>query len=213
MHRMSLALILLTTCQAEARFLTPDPVKPNPNTGQNLNRYEYANNNPVKNVDPDGRDVVISVDPNGAGGNGHTSLYFQDAKGNWSKYDQGAASDGGSSGNFTFASGRSTQAGVSMVKVDVKDIPKGGVRIDTTSKQDVKIADSAVKSMVDHNSGNSEYNLYSNNCTDAAVDVVNGAGAGITVSNSATTVKPNSWMSEIKSDKRPVKIENPDKKK
>ncbi len=50
-----LVLMLLANSQAEARFLTPDPMKPNPNTGQNFNRYWYANNNPIKNVDPDGR--------------------------------------------------------------------------------------------------------------------------------------------------------------
>lgn len=56
-----LVLILLTNSQIEAKFLTPDPVQPNPNTGQNFNRYWYANNNPVKNTDPDGREVTCSA--------------------------------------------------------------------------------------------------------------------------------------------------------
>ncbi|OBU69047.1 hypothetical protein A9K58_04770 [Stenotrophomonas maltophilia] len=195
------------------RFLSVDPVTAYEKPMTNFNRYMYALNNPYKFTDPDGRDVVFSVDPNGAGGNGHTSLYFQDGKGNWYQYDQGAAGDGGSSGDYGFVSGRSTQAGVSIQPVDSKAVPADGLRISTTSKQDAKIADSAVKSADAHNSGKTEYNLYSNNCTDAAVDVVNGSGAGITVSNPATTVKPNSWMSEVKNDKNAVKIENPDKKR
>ena len=32
-----------------------DPVKANPNTGTNFNRYSYANNNPYRYTDPDGR--------------------------------------------------------------------------------------------------------------------------------------------------------------
>lgn len=195
------------------RFLSVDPVTAYEKPLTNFNRYVYALNNPYKFTDPDGRDVVFSVDPNGAVGNGHTSLYFQDAKGNWYKYDQGAAGDGGSSGDYGFVSGRSTQAGVTIQPVDAKSVPSDGLRISTTSKQDAKISDSAVKSADAHNSGKVEYNLYSNNCTDAAVDVVNGSGAGITVSNSATTVKPNTWMSEVKNDKSAVKIEDPDKKK
>jgi RHS repeat-associated protein len=37
------------------RFLSVDPVTANPNTGANFNRYAYANNNPYKFTDPDGR--------------------------------------------------------------------------------------------------------------------------------------------------------------
>ncbi|MHB8912066.1 MAG: RHS repeat-associated core domain-containing protein [Lysobacter sp.] len=44
---------------AAARFVSVDPVQANPNTGANFNRYYYANNNPYKFTDPDGREVVI----------------------------------------------------------------------------------------------------------------------------------------------------------
>ncbi|MFO1494884.1 MAG: RHS repeat-associated core domain-containing protein [Lysobacterales bacterium] len=36
------------------RMLSPDPVGPDQTSGANFNRYWYANNNPVKYVDPDG---------------------------------------------------------------------------------------------------------------------------------------------------------------
>src|SRR5450830_1398073 len=74
------------------------------------------------------------------------------------------------------------------------------LRISTNAKQDGLITTSAEKSAADHNSGKVEYNLYSNNCMDAAVNVVNSSGSGITVSNPATTVKPNSWIKEVKED-------------
>ena len=62
--------------------------------------------------------------------------------------------------------------------------------------------------MAAHNSGEVKYKLFSNNCTDAAVDVVNNSGAGITISNPATTVKPNSWIKEVTAAKPQV---DPDK--
>ncbi len=40
---------------ASARLVSADPVQANPNNGQNFNRYWYANNNPYKFIDPDGR--------------------------------------------------------------------------------------------------------------------------------------------------------------
>ena len=43
------------------RFLTPDPQLPDANTGANINRYWYADNNPVRNVDPDGAQAVDSA--------------------------------------------------------------------------------------------------------------------------------------------------------
>lgn len=39
---------------ASARFVSVDPVQP-ANNGTNFNRYHYANNNPYKFIDPDGR--------------------------------------------------------------------------------------------------------------------------------------------------------------
>lgn len=43
---------------ASARFLSVDPVQANQRPGQNFNRYWYANNNPYKFTDPDGRDAT-----------------------------------------------------------------------------------------------------------------------------------------------------------
>ncbi|MFD0739974.1 RHS repeat-associated core domain-containing protein [Lysobacter koreensis] len=45
------------------RFLSADPVTANSNTGANFNRYYYANNNPYKFTDPDGRapDAILDA--------------------------------------------------------------------------------------------------------------------------------------------------------
>lgn len=43
------------------RFMGVDPVAPNPEQAHSINRYAYANNNPYKFVDPDGRIPVDTV--------------------------------------------------------------------------------------------------------------------------------------------------------
>lgn len=43
------------------RFLSVDPVGVNPTTGANFNRYWYANDNPYRYTDPDGRDITEAL--------------------------------------------------------------------------------------------------------------------------------------------------------
>ncbi len=45
---------------AQAHFLSPDPKLPTAGNIFGFNRYVYANNNPVTNLDPDGRDCTTS---------------------------------------------------------------------------------------------------------------------------------------------------------
>jgi len=53
------------------RFLSVDPVVTDGNAGTNFNRYKYANNNPYKFTDPDGREsanVTLGLPWNNSGG-------------------------------------------------------------------------------------------------------------------------------------------------
>ena len=54
LHGGVVALALCGT-PAHARFLSVDPVTPDPATGRDFNRYAYANGAPFTYVDPDGR--------------------------------------------------------------------------------------------------------------------------------------------------------------
>lgn len=47
---------------AQAHFLTPDPVRPKAGGVFGFNRYTYAKNNPIINIDPDGRYACGSKD-------------------------------------------------------------------------------------------------------------------------------------------------------
>ena len=51
------------------RFLSIDPVAADPDSGSNFNRYWYANNNPYRFIDPDGRAVTCTADTCTAQGN------------------------------------------------------------------------------------------------------------------------------------------------
>jgi len=54
---LTAVLIVMLSHPAGARFLSKDPVEANPKNGTNFNRYHYANNNPYRYYDPDGRYV------------------------------------------------------------------------------------------------------------------------------------------------------------
>jgi hypothetical protein len=47
-------------CTSDGRFLSVDPVVTDANSGSLFNHYAYANNNPYKYIDPDGRNWVLA---------------------------------------------------------------------------------------------------------------------------------------------------------
>lgn len=61
--QLAFALVLCAAASTvSARWVSTDPVQAQPNTGANFNRYWYANNNPYKFTDPDGRSVTCAED-------------------------------------------------------------------------------------------------------------------------------------------------------
>lgn len=56
-----LTVVLCTLAfDVSARFVSVDPVPPDPKNGQNFNRYHYANGNPYRYTDPDGREIRVA---------------------------------------------------------------------------------------------------------------------------------------------------------
>jgi len=58
------------------RFVGTDPVGPSAGNSFNFNRYNYANNNPIVNMDPDGRltGSLLHQDEEGTAGSGYTTF-------------------------------------------------------------------------------------------------------------------------------------------
>ena len=150
----------------------------------NCHLYHYGNNNPIVYTDPDGRDVAVDVtDENLTVG--HTRLFFQDENGDWYRYDQGwnGVSDFACSIGFE-ESGKANVLGLllgsdapSKVSITPVDGPvEGAYLIKTSVEQDKLIAAAAQESKTSHNVGGKKYNLYTNNCTDSVVDILNKGG-------------------------------------
>jgi hypothetical protein len=158
-----------------------------------INTYAYVGGAPISWFDRVGLDYGFSVDPAAAGGNGHTTLLYQNEAGDWFAFNQGAVGGVSSGGNLGFLLGLNAPAGVSISPIEAPS--PGAIIYPSNNAQNAAISSCAVASQGAHNSGTKKYNLYGNNCTGAAVDVL--ACAGITVPNPTFTIKPNSWIKQL----------------
>jgi RHS repeat-associated protein len=168
-------------------------IDPKPDLSYSL--YTAMNNNPILYNDINGDTAIVGLNKTAALGAGHTVLLFQDKSKSWFAYSQGANGGGG----YDLVSGSNVPGGVFLKQLtpennpglktgdltanDVIDYAKnntvGGytlsdfATLNSDGKQDETIATNAAQSLVDHNNGDKKYNLYTNNCTDAIVDILN----------------------------------------
>jgi RHS repeat-associated protein len=169
------------------RFLSIDPVldiERASKAPQGWNRYAYVINNPLKSVDPDGKDVIVVTTYDGprTGGLGHTSWLFQDSKGNWYEYQQ-ATDDSAWKALFGVAKGEADLRQVAGPDISSKEMAstyheRYGADtsiLKTTRKEDGKIIAAAKESVKAHQEGK-KYSLLTNNCGQAGISILHKAG-------------------------------------
>jgi hypothetical protein len=171
-------------------------------------------NNPIKFIDPDGKDVVIMIAKAGAGGMGHMGAIVQDGNGKWYYMTQGAADPNGS---LSKMSTNGVQGGMSLIplnttnkneaislaKQDQNNSPyTDQVELKTSSKMDSEIFKSALEQQEQTNSGEKKYNVLTNNCVDAIQDPI-ANGTGVKLPNDLDP-RPNKYFEKLKNKQENV---------
>ena len=218
-------------------------VDPHANKYPSMSPYNFVANNPINAFDPNGKDVVFLIDKEGAGGKGHMGMLFQDKQGNWNYFSQGMSEEGSTAGILSgskYAGGvgiqpmqTKTSSGevIQMTKEQAIAYVQAGnadgtkydnnITLKTTNRQDEIITDNAYKLQEDFKTQKEKYNVYTNNCRNAAQDVVEGTKGtktGISLPNSIDP-RPNEyfkklqatipWLNgEIKLDRVPSTMDN-----
>jgi hypothetical protein len=165
-------------------------------------------NNPVKFIDPDGKDVVILLAKDGAGGYGHMGAVVQDGNGKFYYMTVGNA-DANAGTSQLLSSG--TQGGMSLQPLDAKNMTEAvslakqdqnnspytdQLQFNTSSSMDKAIFGNAQELQKSINSGETKYNALTNNCADAVVKTVE-KGTGVDLPTGASPT-PNDKFAKIK---------------
>ncbi len=208
------------------RFASPDPIQFKTNrllNPQRLNLYTYGVNNPLVNVDPDGRDAIaISFSDYRAQGplgihypfTGHAAVITIDSHGKTRMYEYGRYDKPGEKGvvrrvsvpDVVMKDGKPTDASMKNLMGAVAKSEKNyqgtidGAYFRTSDKQTQDINNYAAGREGQNSDPNrTPYNTGvvgdANNCATFARDAV-GAG-GVDVSNAANDIRPASTVSDL----------------
>jgi RHS repeat-associated protein len=152
------------------RWLSKDPV----GIAGGLNLYEAFRNNPVNAVDPSGLDVAYLIDWDVLGGAGHGAAAVGNDDTGWTYYSFGPGSD------FTDASDNLDIKQYDSFQALLKENSRynGNIRYPTSREADCAAHAEATSRI------GQKYNLFSKNCDDIAVAILQAAGIKV----------PDHWM-------------------
>ena len=196
------------------RFLSVDPVTTDAKSGGHFGRYHYAENNPYRYVDPDGRDAVAVTFPDyriSFGGTtwsnlGHAgALLINPANGVTRYYDFGRY--GGTTGivrnlplssNVVMSGGVPTTASLAQVLTEVSKLAGNGGRIDGAyfSGANFSAMNSYAQGLVGKTVGNGGYGEWSPlcSCNTFQRDILREGGVD---TPSMVDPRPNSYIKEL----------------
>ena len=192
--------------------------------------YIYCVANPVVFVDPDGRDALIMIAPEGAGNRGHMGAIIQDKNKNCYYITAGASEQAsvcgmifsGCKGDMLFEQlykrdengnllydGNGNYIPITDVKeafsqINYVDMDNSEytdyVTINTTTEQDEKIIQNALIKQEKIRSGREQYNPITNNCAQTIIECIEN-GTGIDIKDGITPC-PNDKFDNIKQSEK-----------
>lgn len=202
-----------------SRFVSIDP---HAEKYYSISPYVYCANNPVKFIDPDGKDIAILIAKAGAGGYGHMGAVIQDGNGKYYYVTAGPANEtaqrvagtlpglsNGVSGGMNIqliSKVKNMKEAIAYVKVNDKTNKyTESLTFETSSKMDANIYESAKTEKKQIEDGTEKYNGITNNCADIVESVIeNGTSVDLPT---GLNPKPNNKFDNIKEKKEEIQFE------